>query len=456
MHKPLSVAVVGHTNVGKTSLMRTLTRNSHFGEVSPQATTTKHVEAAHLKAGGQTLLTLFDTPGLEDAVGLFDYLEQLNGRYTERQAGPESLTIFLQSSEAKQRFEQEAKVLKQLLASDAALYVIDARETFFDKYRDEISILNRAGKPLIPVLNYIHAEQQQVADWLAGLAKIGLHSVVQFDTVAPPIEGSQQLFQTLSLMLPQHQSALAQLSADQQQQAQLRKQAAFELIADLLLDVAAFRRQIDSNQQQLELQKHQQATRIREQKTVDQLLKLYAFDKDSAAEFDLPMTEGRWEHDIFSSETLKQVGVKATSGALKGAATGAVFDLATAGFSLGAGTAVGAAIGGLGEVFLKFGRQLKSSLTGEASLTVDDSILRLLSLRQLQLLNALEQRGHAAQDKILLSLEQTQQWQEQALPEVLDKARSHPRWSSMNPEYRAASSERQAAKQALTQLLAHT
>ena len=107
-------------------------------------------------------------------------------------------------------------------------------------------------------------------------------------------------------------------------------------------------------------------------------------------------------------------------------------------------------------MILKFGRQLKSSLTGEASLTVNDSILRLLSLRQLQLLNALEQRGHAAQDKILLSLEQTQQWQEQALPEVLDKARSHPRWSSMNPEYRAASNERQAAKQALTQLLAHT
>ena len=34
MTKPLKLAVVGHTNVGKTSLLRTLTRDVGFGEVS--------------------------------------------------------------------------------------------------------------------------------------------------------------------------------------------------------------------------------------------------------------------------------------------------------------------------------------------------------------------------------------------------------------------------------------
>ena len=34
MTEPLKLAVVGHTNVGKTSLLRTLTRDVGFGEVS--------------------------------------------------------------------------------------------------------------------------------------------------------------------------------------------------------------------------------------------------------------------------------------------------------------------------------------------------------------------------------------------------------------------------------------
>ena len=44
MTKPLKLAVVGHTNVGKTSLLRTLTRDVGFGEVSHRPSTTRHVE----------------------------------------------------------------------------------------------------------------------------------------------------------------------------------------------------------------------------------------------------------------------------------------------------------------------------------------------------------------------------------------------------------------------------
>ena len=46
--KPLRVAVVGHTNTGKTSLLRTLMRDVAFGEVSDHPATTRHVEGATL------------------------------------------------------------------------------------------------------------------------------------------------------------------------------------------------------------------------------------------------------------------------------------------------------------------------------------------------------------------------------------------------------------------------
>ena len=72
-------------------------------------------------------------------------------RLGQRLDGPARLGRFLQGSEARQRFEQEAKVLRQLLESDAGLYVIDAREPVLSKYRDELEVLAGCGKPLLPV-----------------------------------------------------------------------------------------------------------------------------------------------------------------------------------------------------------------------------------------------------------------------------------------------------------------
>ena len=56
---PIQVAVVGHTNTGKTSLLRTLTRNAEFGEISSRPGTTRHVEGQHA-AGVECLLLLVE------------------------------------------------------------------------------------------------------------------------------------------------------------------------------------------------------------------------------------------------------------------------------------------------------------------------------------------------------------------------------------------------------------
>ncbi len=105
---PLKLAVVGHTNVGKTSLLRTLTRDVGFGAISHRPSTTQHVEGARLSVDGEALIELYD---FEDAVALYEYIEQLP-KAVERLDGPELLQRFLNSSEARQRFEQEAKVLR--------------------------------------------------------------------------------------------------------------------------------------------------------------------------------------------------------------------------------------------------------------------------------------------------------------------------------------------------------
>jgi hypothetical protein len=449
-HRPLKLAVVGHTNVGKTSLLRTLTRDVGFGEVSHRPSTTRHVEGARLSVEGQALLELYDTPGLEDAIALLDFLERLD-RPGERLDGPARLARFLDGSEARQRFEQEAKVLRQLLASDAGLYVIDAREPVLAKYRDELAVLASCGKPLLPVLNFVSSAQHREADWREALARLGLHALVRFDSVAPPEDGERRLYESLALLLENSRAQLERLILDQQAQRQMRRQSAARLIADLLVDCAACRRSVatESDQVQRAIDDLRKAVRQREQRCVESLLKLYAFRLQDASASDLPLLDGRWGDDLFNPETLKLLGVRVGSGIAAGAAAGAGVDLLVGGITLGAAALVGAIAGGALQTARSYGGRLLGKLKGQRELTVDDAVLRLLALRQRQLLAALEARGHAAMDSIRLDTPQDKTWREGKLPEPLHKARAHPQWSALNPHSRLNQAERQEQVEAL-------
>ncbi|CAM3950912.1 hypothetical protein CCOS865_05250 [Pseudomonas reidholzensis] len=444
MTEPLKLAVVGHTNVGKTSLLRTLTRDVGFGEVSHRPSTTRHVEGARLSVDGEPLLELYDTPGLEDAIALLDYLERLE-RPGERLDGPARLERFLQGSEARQRFEQEAKVVRQLLASNAGLYVIDAREPVLAKYRDELEVLASCGKPLLPVLNFVASSQHREPEWREALARLGLHALVRFDSVAPPEDGERRLYESLALLLEDARPALQRLIDDQQAQRLARQHSAKRLIAELLLDCAACRRSVEAEPaaEAKAVEGLRQEVRQREQRCVEALLKLYGFRREDANAGDLPLLDGRWGDDLFNPETLKLLGVRLGSGVAAGAAAGAGVDLLVGGLTLGAAALAGAIAGGALQTARNYGSRLLGKLKGQRELTVDDHVLRLLALRQQQLVQALESRGHAAQDSIRLAPADEKAWREGKLPEALGKARAHPQWSSLNPGARLNAAERQ-------------
>ncbi|WP_298186289.1 GTPase/DUF3482 domain-containing protein [uncultured Pseudomonas sp.] len=454
MTKALKLAVVGHTNVGKTSLLRTLTRDVGFGEVSHRPSTTRHVEGARLSVDGEALLELYDTPGLEDAIALLDYLERLD-RPGERLDGPARLSRFLEGSEARQRFEQEAKVLRQLLASDAGLYVIDAREPVLAKYRDELAVLSMCGRPLLPVLNFVSTSNHREQEWRDALARLGLHALVCFDSVAPPLDGERRLYDSLALLLEKARPQLQRLVDDHLAQRQLRRSSATRLIAELLLDCAACRRSVaaQSTLEQGAIRDLHQSIRQREQRSVEALLRLYAFRQGDAKAGDLPLLDGRWGDDLFNPETLKQLGVNVGGGMAAGAATGVGVDLLVGGITLGAAAALGALIGGSAQTLRSYGERLKGKLKGQRELSVDDAVLRLLALRQQHLLHALEARGHAAVEAIKLATPQEASWREGKLPDALHKARAHPEWSSLNYAARLDQPERQRALESLASVI---
>lgn len=469
--EPLRLAVVGHTNTGKTSILRTLLRDVYFGEVKNEAATTRHVERAQITDSqtGEVLVALYDTPGLEDASGLMDWLED---NTASRRDGIERLQQFLATDVANsdlsdndlsntdpnssngyshEDYSQEAKVIRQLLASDMAVYVVDAREPALGKYKDELAILSWAAIPVMPVFNFTDSQNANIDEWQTMLARRNLHISTRFDSVAFEFEDEMQLWQNLATMLT-HSERLEQLiNRRTEDWAQLYDEANL-ITADFLLNVAAFVKEINEDDDPLPvLEQMQEAVRQAERSMQHELLNLYKFYDNAVAS--TPLELQAYQQDPFDPELLKSYGIRTTSGAAAGALLGLGIDAAALGTTLGLGAALGAIGGGL----LSNTSSIADKITGVKRLYIDPATLTLLATRAVDLLRALRHRGHAATDATQmlyqkdistsdtndhLDLEYGQSssgqesaltpWATNKLPSELKKARGKPQWSSLN------------------------
>ena len=432
MTAPIRIAVVGHANAGKTSLLRTLTRRVNFGEVSERPGTTRHVEAVDLRVDGAAAVRFLDTPGLEDGVALREHIDGLDKAATP----PERIRQFLRGPEAHGVFEQEAKVLRALLEVDAAFLVIDAREPVLPKFRAEIELLNACARPLLPVLNFVRDAASREAAWKELLSAYGLHVLVRFDAAAPFVGAERELYRDLATLLRDRRARLDRVAECLEAEAAQRRQAAATRIADLLVDAASMRRTAsadtfaDPPTRERLVAELQQSVFDKAQRCADDLLALHGFREGDADEAALPLLEGRWAMDFFHPEALKDAGILLGKGVAVGAAVGVVADLALAGLSLGAGAALGGAIGGaVSQGLGPMGRKLVNKLRDVHELTVEDRVLFVLAAWQLELLRALAARGHAAVDRIASGPGEPSAAARRALAELVraaQPARSHP------------------------------
>ncbi|WP_374675663.1 GTPase/DUF3482 domain-containing protein [Ideonella sp.] len=395
---PLTVAVVGHTNAGKTSLLRTLTRRRDVGEVSDRPGTTRHAEAVVLALPGAPPVRLVDTPGLEDPVGLLALVRAQPGR-----TPAERLRAALSRPEAQAEFEQEAKVLRALLAADAAFYVVDTREPVLPKHHAEVALLHDSGRPVMPVLNQLRDPSSRWSAWRTTLAEHGLHVQAQFDAVAPFMGAEARLYRDLATLLSDRREPLEAL-ADALAEAAVQRQAAgWRLIAHHLLGLAALRETLSREEladaarraDRLAAFRDRVATGARE--AAWQLLQLHGFEPGDAELAGLPALQGDWEADLFNPDLLQQVVRHLGAGALVGAALGLGLDIALHGLTLGVGTSIGAALGGAAAQGLgPLGRLVALRATGRQDVQAEDAVLVLLAARLAALQEALAERGHGA------------------------------------------------------------
>ncbi len=139
----ISIAVVGHTNTGKTTLIRTLMKTS-IGEVGDSANVTKKGQSYFFE-GLQA--TFIDTPGFQYASNLMMYLDSLN-------ENPD----FKMSQSWQEKMVYDLDAIASIESTDVVLYVASLTIVPDDNYKEEISLILKKCSKVVAVINQYKKE----------------------------------------------------------------------------------------------------------------------------------------------------------------------------------------------------------------------------------------------------------------------------------------------------------
>ncbi len=367
----ITLSLISHTNVGKTTLARTLLRRD-VGDAADQEHVTDVATAySMMEASGHRLL-LWDTPGFGSTPRLLSRLRlsaspirwmltQLWDRFRDR-----SLWC---SQQAIKNVQSD---------SDIVLYLVNASEHPSNAayVGMEMEILTWIGKPVILLLNQTGAprpaleEEMEEADWRFQLEKYGIvKAVLGLDAFARCWVQEEALMEVIFHVLPEwKREAFDRLRLAWRTRNQDVFQRSMKSLGRQLADSGVDRVTVskESLLQKMGVGRQQLNTEMEEARGV---LTERLATRSIAATDDIIRLHGLEGH---TSESIKPTGVESfgvpekvnesvwgtVGAALSGAAGGLLADIKTGGMSFGGGTVAGFFIGGVGTWLLARGYNL--------------------------------------------------------------------------------------------------
>lgn len=393
----IHLSLVSHTNIGKTTLARTLLSRD-IGEVADRAHVTETTDDYVLARNAEGCeLVLWDTPGFGNSVAL---AKRLEGR-----ANP--VGWFL--SEVWDRMANKSlwlnqKALKHVKeTSSVVLYLVNATELpdSAPYVSAEMRILEWIGKPVIVLLNQIgqpkppEAEQADVDRWKQAMAAFPIvSSVLPMDAFSRCWVQEYALFDAIAKALPEEQGvtfdALREVWSRKRQAAYSASiQAMTHYLGKLAKDqehaeAASIKDQLKFLGKRLGLFKNETindpigaaqtalASRAADEFCVltDKLIEINSLKGKGIRKEILQRLQSDWA--VKSAVPLVPATVAGAVGT--GAASGLAADLATGGLSLGLGTLIGTIVGALGGAGIAVAYNHKKEINGTMVTWSEDAL----------------------------------------------------------------------------------
>lgn len=352
MSEAPSLAVVGHPNKGKSSLVATLAQDDSVA-IGENPGTTLRARTYPMRIDGQLLYSLVDTPGFQRARQVLAWLEQRAEAEGASAADRNRLVSeFVSRPEHQSRFPDECELLRPIIEGAGILYVVDGGVPYGPEYEAEMEILRWTGAPSMAIINPI-GSARHVEAWRAALTQF-FRVVRVIDAVAADYTTRRQLLLAFGELEAAWRAPIERAVAALDGARDAQRRAAAREIAEMIAtslgfvaerrvgneeDPASFRDALES-EYKVALERFEADHR----RAVQRLYDHHALETHAAA-FEI------LDEDLFSEDTWLTFGLRrrdlVTGGAASGAATGAAVDVVLHGASLLLGMAAGAAIGGL-------------------------------------------------------------------------------------------------------------
>lgn len=347
----VTLTLVAHTNVGKTTLARTLLRRD-VGQVLDQAHVTRTSETFEVAAAGGARLLLEDTPGFGDSPRLLKRLR----------AEGNPVGWFLHQVWDRRRdpalFGSQEAVRSARERADVVLYLVNAAETPEDAayVRPEMEILAFVGKPVLVLLNQAGAGAGAAGapdletPWRVHLAAYPIvKAVLALDAFTRCwVEEHALLDRVVDVLPPPRQSvgrALASAWAARNVDAYRR---AVDRLAAHVARAAADRVAIPKGASATERKRAMEVLAERlEQETqvaMGEILALHGLDGASAAKIEEEMKD----FTVHGQAKVTPRRGALWGGIVSGALSGLAADLSVGGLTFGGGAVLGAILGALG------------------------------------------------------------------------------------------------------------
>jgi GTPase SAR1 family protein len=345
----IRIAVAGHTNVGKTSLIQTLIKAVN-GDIEDRANVTEHAELITYPTLG---ITFIDTPGFQNA-GAYSLREKMRKLGNDVRAAM-GLEI---PDDIETRYDERAAAAVR--ESDVTLYVASLSDGTPDGGHGAEIALTRAAQPrVVGVINqyrqsYLNDPKKtakRVQRWQELLASRGVDQVVVFDCHWDSPRKADSLYDAITTILDgAKQEVLASaLKRSRLQRAELHQKACY-LIATCIDEARKLTVTDDSEEREYDDAKtRSEATKnlrtkieVIVQRFVETVAEQYLMAANVPALSDKDVA-----FKVATSKSIKErLGNMASSATVAGSIAAGIGAAIGTAFVPGPGTAVGAAIGG--------------------------------------------------------------------------------------------------------------
>jgi small GTP-binding protein len=164
MDKQIPVlAIMGHPNAGKSSVVATLTENDRI-DIDKRAGTTTTSDEYPVIIDGRTIMAFIDTPGFQNPS---DILEWFQAHADERDLAG----AFLAAHADDVLFSHDCALLRPVAEGAGIILVVDGSKRIKEKDRTEMELLRLTGRPRMAILNNLSTVNKHMPAWQDALNK---------------------------------------------------------------------------------------------------------------------------------------------------------------------------------------------------------------------------------------------------------------------------------------------